>query len=141
MRHMSKEEWKAFVSEGTRTAKAAVTRQDGRPHVTPVWIALDGDEIVFTTRETSIKCLALRRDPRISLCVDDDEPPYSFVKIDGQARLSADMDELRRWATIVGGRYMGADRAQEYGARNAVPGELVVRVTPEHVLAVDGVAD
>jgi hypothetical protein len=36
---------------------------------------------------------------------------------------------------------MGADRADEYGARNGVPGELVVRVTPTKVLAVRDLAD
>ena len=47
----------------------------------------------------------------------------------------------RRVATAVGGRYMGADRAGEFGARNAVPGELVVRITPTHVVARADIAD
>jgi PPOX class probable F420-dependent enzyme len=138
---MSREEWRAFISEGTRTAMVAVTRKDGRPHVLPVWIVLDGDDVLFTTGETTVKGRALQRDDRLALCVDDPTPPYSFVKIDGRARLSRDLDQLRHWATVIGGRYMGAARAEEYGARNAVPGELLVRVTPEHVLSVKGVAD
>jgi hypothetical protein len=48
---------------------------------------------------------------------------------------------MRRWAMLIGGRYMGEDRAEEFGARNAVTGELLVRLTPERVIAQSGVAD
>jgi PPOX class probable F420-dependent enzyme len=138
---MSREEWREFLSERPRTAKVAVVRRDGSPHVTPVWITLDGEQIVFTTHETSLKGRALRRDRRIALCVDDEEPPFAFVAIEGTAELSTDPEPLRAWATAIGGRYMGAGRAEEYGARNGVPGELLVRVTPTRVLAHRGVAD
>jgi len=137
--------WQEFVSAlPARTAKAAVTRSDGHPHVTPVWVALDGRgeaaEVLFTTVETSTKGRALRRDPRISLCWDDDRPPFSFVTVLGTARLVDDLDDVRRWAAVIGGRYMGADRAEEYGRRNGVPGELLVRVTVDRVVAVVDVA-
>jgi PPOX class probable F420-dependent enzyme len=113
----------------------ATTRSDGAPHVTPVWVVLDGTDVVFTTDATSVKAKTIRRDPRVSLCVDDQEPLYSFVMIDGTATLDDDLDELSKWARAVGARYMGADRADEFAARNAVPGELVVRVTPTRVVA------
>jgi hypothetical protein len=47
---------------------------------------------------------------------------------------------LLRFATAIGGRYMGADRAGEFGRRNAVPGELLVRLRPERVIAATDVA-
>jgi PPOX class probable F420-dependent enzyme len=97
--------------------------------------------VVWTTGETSLKAKAIRRDPRVCMCVDDQAPPYSYVMIDGTATLSDDLDALRRWATIIGGRYMGAERAEQFGARNAVPGELLVRVTPIRVLARADIAD
>ena len=75
------------------------------------------------------------RTPRVSLCWDDERPPFSFVTISGVAATSADPGELVRWATRIGGRYMGADRAQEFGRRNAVLPELVVRVTPPRIAA------
>jgi hypothetical protein len=59
----------------------------------------------------------------------------------GRATLFSDLAEVRRWATVLGGRYMGADRAREYGARNGVPGEYLVRVTPAKVVARRGIAD
>ena len=133
MRTMTEEEWRDFVSEGTRTGKVAVTRADGHPHVTPVWFVLDGTDVLFNTSARSLKGRALRRDPRVSISVDDQVPPYSFVKIDGVAEITEDLGELRRWATAIGGRYMGADKAEEFGRRNGVPGELLVRVRPTRV--------
>jgi PPOX class probable F420-dependent enzyme len=138
---MSADERREFLLQGTRTGKVATTRADGRPHVTPVWFTLDGDDIVFTTDETSIKAKAIRRDERVCVCVDDQTPPYSYVMVEGTATLSDDLDQLRRVATAVGGRYMGADRADEFAARNAVPGELLVRVTPTRVVTRAAMAD
>jgi PPOX class probable F420-dependent enzyme len=138
---MTADEWREFVSTGTRTGKAGVTIADGTPHVTPIWFLLDGDDLVFTTAESGVKGRALRRDPRVCLCVDEDAPPYSFVSLWGTASLSTDLDELRRWAAALGARYMGADRAEEFGARNGVPGELLVRVRITKVVALRDIAD
>ncbi|GAA5052088.1 PPOX class F420-dependent oxidoreductase [Thermocatellispora tengchongensis] len=138
---MSDAEWREFAMTGTRTGKLAVTRADGSPHVTPVWFVLDGDDVVFTTHESSLKGKALRRDPRAAMCVDDQEPPYSYVILSGPVTLSTELDELVRWATVVGGRYMGEDRAREFGERNGVPGEMVVRLHPKKIVAERAVAD
>jgi len=118
-----------------KTAKLAVVRADGSPHVAPVWVDLDGDEVIFMTSGNTIKGKAILRDSRVSLCWDDERPPYSFVTVAGRAAVSTDPDELLWWATRIGGRYMGADRADEYGRRNAVPPEMVVRLSPEKVIA------
>lgn len=134
-------DWRRFVLERPRTAKLATTRADGRPHVAPVWIDLDGDQVIFTTGKSSVKGRALRHDPRVALCLDDESPPFAFVIVEGTAEVSDDLGELRRWATRIGGRYMGADRAEEYGARNTASGELLVRVTPAKILALGGVSD
>lgn len=138
---MTDEQWRAFVSHGTRTGKLSTVRADGRPHVTPIWFLLDGDDVVFNTGQDSVKGRNLARDGRVALCVDDDRPPYDFVVLEGQAELSEDPDEVRLWATRLGGRYMGEGRAEEFGARNGVPGELLVRVRIDKVLAYARVAD
>jgi PPOX class probable F420-dependent enzyme len=135
MRTMSDEERRAFMSHGTRTAKAATVSATGLPHVKPVWFVLDGDELIFTTHESYVMTRHLRRDPHIALTIDDQEAPYSYVIVEGTVTLSADLYELVRWATVIGGRYMGADRADEFGKRNGVPGELLVRVSPTKALA------
>jgi PPOX class probable F420-dependent enzyme len=141
MTQMTDAEWRDFVMTGTRTGKLAVTRSDGRPHVTPVWFVLDGDDMVLTTHAGGVKGRALRRDPNAALCVDDQEPPYSYVMIEGRAALSDDPGGLLRWATAIGGRYMGAENAERFGARNAVPGELLVRLRVTRVIAERDVSD
>jgi len=134
--------WKQFVRAApARTAKLAVVRADGSPHVAPVWVDLDGDDVVFMTSADTIKGKAILRDPRVSLCWDDERPPFSFVTVAGHATTSTDPDELLEWGTRIGGRYMGAERAEDYGRRNAVPPEMVVRVTPTKIVAKVNVAD
>jgi PPOX class probable F420-dependent enzyme len=137
---MSPDEVRAFLTEGTRTAKLATTMADGSPHVMPVWFIVEDDEIIFNTGEDTVKGRNLRRDPRVSLVVDDELPPFAFVHIRGHAELSDDAGELLRTATLIGGRYMGAEQAETFGRRNAVPGELVVRVRPERTIALGDVA-
>jgi PPOX class probable F420-dependent enzyme len=141
MREMSDEERRKFLLTGTRTAKCAVTRKDGRPHVTPVWFVLDGDDAIFTTQRTGIKGHALRRTGQVVLLVDEEVAPYAYVRLEGTATLSEDLDELLRWATEIGARYMGAERAEEFGRRNAVEGELLVRLRPDKIVALAGIAD
>ena len=140
-RTMTDDERRDFLATGTRTAALATARGDGRPHVAPVWFVLDGDDVLFTTGADTVKGRALRREPRVALTVDDGAPPYAFVVVEGSVTLSEDPDELLTWATRIGGRYMGPDRAEEFGRRNGVPGELLVRVTPTKLIAKAGVAD
>ena len=106
-----------------------------------MWFVLDGEDVVFTTGASSVKGQAFRRDPYTCLCVDDQMPPFGFVMVEGPVESSTDLDELRRVATRIGRRYMGAGRADEFGARNATEGELLVRVRPMHVLAEADLAD
>jgi PPOX class probable F420-dependent enzyme len=141
MQAMTRDEWRRFLLSGPRTAKAATVRPDGRPHVTPVWFDLDGEDVMFTTFHTTVKAQDLRRDPRISLCVDDEHAPFSFVLIEGVATLSERVEEVRPWATRIAGRYMGAMRAKAYGTRNGVAGELLVRVKATSVVARSGITE
>lgn len=141
MRIMDREEWLAFVMHGTRTGKLAIVRANGAPHVAPVWFLVDGDEIIFTTGADTLKGKALQRDPRFSLCVDDESPPFSYVVFRAEASLSEDLDEMLVWATRLGARYMGPEAAESFGKRNAVPGELLVRGRISKVIAQAEIAD
>jgi len=137
---MTKKEIRKFLLHGTRTGKLATVRKDGRPHVVPIWFDLDGDAIVFTTGGESVKAKNMKRDPRVSICVDDETPPFSFVQVEGIASFSEDLKEMLYWATRIGGRYMGDDQAEAFGKRNAVPGEILVRVTPTKIIGWKDVA-
>ena len=123
-----------FLSASTRTGMLGYLASDGRPLVAPVWFIIDNNQLVFSTAKTTAKGKALQRDPRVVLTVDDPHPPFSFVQVQGVAELSEDSDALLDIATRIGGRYMGPDRAEEFGRRNGVPGELIVRVTPTKVV-------
>lgn len=140
-REMTAEEYREFLLGRARTATLATVRADGRPHAAPIWFDLDGETFVFMTGENTVKGRNLLREPRLSLCIDDEKPPFHFVIVEGTADLAADDPELLRWATSIGGRYMGEDQAETFGRRNAVSGELLVRVTPTKVLAYMNVAD
>jgi PPOX class probable F420-dependent enzyme len=129
---MSDTEYRGFITAGTRTAKWATTRRDGRPHVVPVWFVLEGDDLLITTGSKSVKGRAALRDPRVGLCIDDDRPPHAFVLIEGRASVSTDPDEVLRASTLNARRYVGAE---EYGRLNAGEGMLLVRITPEKVVS------
>jgi PPOX class probable F420-dependent enzyme len=124
-----------FLGEGRRTGKVATTRSDGRPHVVPVWFVLDGDDLVFMTGASTVKGKALARDPRLTLAVDLEEPPYSFVMVEGTATLSDDLDAMLPLSIAIARRYVPAEQAERFGRRNAVEGELLVRMTPTRIVA------
>ncbi|MDP9288399.1 MAG: PPOX class F420-dependent oxidoreductase [Thermoproteota archaeon] len=141
MKEMSKEEIQTSLVSGTLTGKISTVRKDGRPHVVPIWFILDKNDsnikVVFTTGQDSLKAKQKLRDPRVSLCVDDQTPSFSFVLIDGIADINKEPDlrEILKWATKIAGRYMGQDNAEAYGKRNAVKGEFLVRIRPTKIIA------
>jgi PPOX class probable F420-dependent enzyme len=130
-----------WVFAQPRTAKLGIVLASGAPLVAPIWVARDGDDLLFNTGADTAKGRAVQRDARVALCFDDEQPPFSFVVVQGTASVSEDLAEVRRWAATIGGRYMGEDQAEAYGERNGVPGELLVRVTPTKVTGVLDIAD
>lgn len=134
MLSLSDPQVRAFLTEGTRTGKLSYISASGQPLVAPVWFILDGDELVLNTGKDTAKGRALARDPRTAICVDLEQPPYAFIQVQGVAELSEDPTELVRTATAIAARYMGPERAEAFGQRNGVPGELVVRIRPHKVL-------
>ena len=138
---MTDEERRAFLMAGTRTGKLGTVRADGSPHVAAVWFVLDGDDVVFMTGARTLKGRNLRRDPRAVIYVDDDTPPFAYVRLDGAVTLSEDLEVMLGWSTRIASRYMGPGQAEAYGRRNAVPGEVLVRLTPTRMVTETGVAD
>ena len=135
--------WQSFVAAmPARTGKLAVARADGSPHIAPVWVDLDGDQIVFMTVRRHASRASRSCATGVSpLCFDDEQPPFSFVTVSGTTTTSTDPSDLLYWATRIAGRYMGAELAEQYGRRNAVPPEMVVRVTPTNVVAKVDITD
>ncbi|MEV6602709.1 PPOX class F420-dependent oxidoreductase [Kutzneria sp. NPDC051319] len=129
-----------FLSEGTRTAVLVTLRASGRPHAVPIWYALDGEDVVMFTGADSVKGKAMRANPQVSVVVDDDQPPYAFVSVEGTAELSDDPAELRRCATLIAERYLPAEQAAQFVEYSARAGNVLVRVKANHVIAQDRVA-
>jgi PPOX class probable F420-dependent enzyme len=141
MEEMTPAERREFLLEGPRTANLATVREDGHPHVVPIWFVLDGDSLVFTTWHATVKAANMRRDPRVSICVDDQKPPFAFVMIEGTANIEEHPENFEYWTTQIAGRYMGPELAESYGKRNSVEGEWLVRVTPTKIIARRNIAD
>lgn len=135
MASLNDPEVRDFLQQGTRTGKLSYLAASGHPLVTPIWFIVEGDSIVFNTGKGTAKGRSLTRDPRTCLCVDLQEPPYGFVQVQGEAELSEDPAELLRTATAIAARYVGPERAEAFGKRNAMPGEYVVHLRPAKVLA------
>lgn len=130
---MSNEEIRAFLQDAPRTGHLATVRADGRPHVATIWFVLDGDDVVFTTWHASVKGRNLARTHVAALSVDDPRSPFAYVALEGPVTIVDDPEQGRHWATVIGGRYMGEDRAEEFGRRNGIPGEVVCRLRPSHM--------
>ncbi len=136
MKKMSKAEAYEFLATGARTGKLATVREDGRPHVAPIWFVLDGEDLIFNTWHKSVKGRNLVRDGRIALTVDEEVAPYAFVLVEGTVEITDDDPaENLKWATRIGARYMGQDQAEAFGKRNSIPGELLVRVRVHKIVA------
>ncbi len=142
MQQMSDEEAAAFLRHGTRTGKLSVNLPSGRPTITPVWFIHEADGVLrMTTGGESAKVRALRADPRACLLVDLEEPPYGFVKVDATANIiENDPYLILRISTEVGRRYMGEDRAEEFGKRNGGAGQVAIEFHPDKITAVGNVS-
>lgn len=146
MKPMTPDEVLAFMCEGSRTGKLAVTRKDGRPHIVPIWFDADPEtgELVFVMGTDSLKARCIRRDPRVAICVDTMEMPFDFARVDGVASTTTyedDPEAMLYWATETCRRYVGDERAEEFGRRNASPDELLVRVRATNHVGALGISD
>ena len=139
--------------QGTFTGKLATVKKDGSSHIVPIWFVLDGsdkdgsgdreeyDDIIFTTSGSSVKAKNIERDNRVSICVDDQTPPFSFVIVYGTAKIyHYKQNDLFRLATKIARRYMGKEDAEDYGRRNSTEGEVLVRIKAKRIIAEKDIA-
>jgi PPOX class probable F420-dependent enzyme len=110
-------------------AAVATIRDDGTPHVTPVWVDYDGDNVVFNTATGRAKWKHLLRDPRVTIEVYSMEDPYEYVTVTGTAELE-ESEEANRHIDKMSEKYTGNPKFQSHR-----PGErrVIVRIRPERV--------
>jgi PPOX class probable F420-dependent enzyme len=130
---MTDDEIWTYLRSAVRAGVLSTVRPDGRPHLAPVWWQVEGDQLVFNTWSTSIKGRNIAANRAIAILVQDDQPPYTYVVVEGTASISEDPIELRRVAAELGGRYMGAETSESYGERNGVAGELLITLAPTNL--------
>ena len=146
---MTKSEIKKFLMKDTFTGKLATVKKNGSPHVVPIWFVVEVNSrnrnkvrnIYFTTGGESVKAKNIQRDSRVSICVDDQTRPFSFVSICGIAKLIPyRQKEILKRATKIAERYMGKKNARAYGERNSGEDEMLVRIIPIKIIAEKDVA-
>lgn len=108
----------------------------------PIWYTLDEEEnVIFNTRDKSVKAKNISRDNRVRLCVDDQVPLFSFVTIDGIAEIISDHpNEVFKWAKLIAARYVGQEKSEIYGRRNSAGGELLIKIKPIRVIGQKDIA-
>jgi PPOX class probable F420-dependent enzyme len=132
---MTPEELHEFLT-GTRIfAKVATLAEDGWPAVSPSWYEYDGEAFWLVTKELAGFCRNMRRDPRVTLCVDNPEPPYRRVIVRGEAEfVEADWVPLGRRMVL---RYLGEQGLDYFQATLDLPRALV-RIRPVRVTSWNG---
>jgi PPOX class probable F420-dependent enzyme len=150
MTEMSNEEIARFVMQGTFTGKLATVKKDGGSHVVPIWFVLDNENskrrskignIIFTTYSASVKANDIRRNNSVSICIDDQIPPFSFVTMFGTAKIYPyKPKEVLKWATKIAERYMGKKNAKAYGRRNSGEGAVLVKINSTKIIAEKNIA-
>lgn len=115
----------------------ATVNLDGSPHVSPMWIDLEGDYIFFNTAVGRVKEENLRRDPRVSLSCVDTGNPYDRVVIRGRAVEFVVGAEADRSIDQLAKKYVGTDRFEW-----RVPGEQRIKILVEptrvrHIVGVE----
>lgn len=132
-----------FLKAGPYLGHLATVREDGRPHVASIWYIVDGEDILFTTWRTSVKGRNLQRTGYAAMDVTDGVPPFTAVQVEGPVEMVEDDDRalIRHWAGVIGGRYMGQDRAGEFAVRNSTEGEFLYRMRPVKFSGIAAITD
>ncbi|MER7175449.1 PPOX class F420-dependent oxidoreductase [Streptomyces mesophilus] len=118
--------------EAPNPAILATINPDGSPQTSPVWVGLDGDDLVIASQAGRRKDKNLQRDPRVSLTVYDAADPQQYIEVRGTAAISEDVG--RRLTIELDEQYEGpgaGDWALTLGPEVV---RIVIRITPERVV-------
>jgi PPOX class probable F420-dependent enzyme len=127
---MSRAEREAFLAD-VHVGVLTVVAGEGRgPLATPVWYSYSpGGPVIVTTGGSSRKARAIAAAGRISLCAQDEAPPYKYVTVEGPAAIEP--SELTERIAIAR-RYLGVEGGDAFIAANPDVDDVMIRMTPEH---------
>jgi PPOX class probable F420-dependent enzyme len=134
MPDMTPEDIEAFLREPNVGVLATIDR-DGRPAQTPVWFLWRDGAAVIPTAVHSRKYRNIRRDPRVTFCVDTKTPPYRAAILEGEVEvLDADYREFLRETAV---HFLGERAGNRYAdASTSTPEDSVLlRLTPSRIIA------
>lgn len=114
-----------------RIARLGTINHDGSPHIAPVWYRYEGGELRILTDRSSRKHRNIERDPRVTVCIDDETPPYHTVLITGRA-IVVDAPGAE-WRLALAVHYLGEERGRRYTEQNDGEGGIMLRISPEKV--------
>ena len=134
---MSREQRERFL-QGRRVAVLTTIAHDGAPVPTPIWYAYRGGAFYFRTANTAARLQNIRRDPRVSICVQEERPPYKAVIAYGTAEIGEQLEWL---AERMPRRYLGYVGAIAYRrvSQDAVErgAEVAIVVRPQRITSFD----
>jgi len=113
--------------DGLNFASIATINPDGSPQTSVVWVTRDGDDLLFSTVIGRRKELNLRRDPRVSVTIFDQQQPYSYIEVRGSVTL--DSEGGRELIDALSNKYLDKD----YGVEPEDNVRVVIRLTPRKV--------
>ena len=134
---MSPDELERFVAE-PRVGCLATNRADGFPHLSPIWFLYEDGSVFLELAQSRIHLANLRRDPRASLMVEEDERPAKGwragvrgVVLRGTVELIDDEDVVAAYGDRIDRRYLGAGIDDpELAAVTEPERYTLVRLTP-----------
>jgi len=136
-KRLRRTEWERFL-RGRHVCVLATLGPAGEPVLTPIWYLYRDGRILMRTGAQSIKALNAARDPRVTICVQDERPPYKSVTVHGKASIEPAQEGM---GTDIARHYLGAVGGAVYvrTTREAVEQseEITLAVTPERVLTQD----
>lgn len=116
-------------------AVLATYRRDGSVLLSPVWHEWRDGGFNVQTFAGDVKALHLRRDPRTSIVVCDDGPPYRGLELRTEARVGD--DDAEAMTLRIATRYLGPEAGRRYAEATAGADVLVVRLEPGALRAWD----
>ncbi|MFD9220099.1 PPOX class F420-dependent oxidoreductase [Streptomyces sp. NPDC060064] len=119
---------------GRNMAHVATLMPDGAPHVSPVWIAVEGDRLAIFSAQENVKLRNLRRDGRVGISVCDEHNPYRSAVIRGRVAAEIEGEEAIAIMDRMSNRYVGSDFPVRRASVSLIePGRVVFQDLPfEH---------
>ena len=133
---MTQAEREGFLAE-VHVGILSIPEAGRGPLTAPVWYGYEpGGDLWFVTGRGSRKGRLLQQDVRVSLCAQTEQPPYSYVSIEGPVCAVTEVD-VERDVRPLAHRYLGRELGDQYVASEADSDSILVRIRPERWLSVD----